>query len=207
MLGGALVGGITGGLQYQRDCSFFRKGCLELGVSEDGSVPATDKFLSDAQKAWFKGAPMENVKEFTVENVPEIHLTGDDGLVTNEAFAKTLPLKVDDVFSGRSVVYFNKDLAFSSAKQLFFTIGHELVHISQFAAMANEPISLIHDVDFRAMSEFHAYSYQNSLGGLELNSFPRDVVTSLAAKFPLYFDCLYYSNFKWTSTASFVYPF
>ena len=106
-----------------------------------------------------------------------------------------------------SVVYFNKDLAFSSAKQLFFTIGHELVHISQFAAMANEPISFIYDLDFIALSEFHAYSYQNSLGGLELNSFPRDVVTSLAAKFPLYFDCLYYSNFKWTSTASFVYPF
>lgn len=73
--------------------------------------------------------------------------------------------------------------------------------------MANEPISLIYDLDFKAITEFHAYSYQNSLGGLELNSFPRDVVTSLAAKFPLYFDYLNYSNFKWTSTASFVYPF
>ncbi len=106
-----------------------------------------------------------------------------------------------------SVVYFNKDLAFSSAKQLFFTIGHELVHVSQFAAMANEASLLAKDLGFMELMEFHAYSYQNSLGGLELNSFPRNIVTSLVEKFPLYFDCLNYSNFKWTSTASFVYPF
>lgn len=106
-----------------------------------------------------------------------------------------------------SVVYFNKDLAFSSAKQLFLTMGHEFVHVSQFAAMVGEPSLLAKNLGFMELMEFHAYSYQNSLGGLELNSFPRNVVTSLAEKFPFYFDCLNYSNFKWTSTASFVYPF
>ncbi len=68
-LGGVLIGGISGGIQYQRQISVFQKGCVDLGVNGGDPVPAIDQFLSDAQKAWYKDAPMNNVKAFTVENV------------------------------------------------------------------------------------------------------------------------------------------
>jgi RHS repeat-associated protein len=61
-LGGALIGGISGGIQYQRQISVFQKGCVDLVVNGGDPVPATDQFLSDAQKAWYKDAPMNNVK-------------------------------------------------------------------------------------------------------------------------------------------------
>lgn len=206
-LGGALIGGVSGGIQYQRQISVFQKGCVDLGVNGGDPVPATDQFLSDAQKAWYKDAPMNNVKAFTVENVPESHLTGKSGLITNNAPAKTVPLSVNKVFTGNSNVYFNKNLAFSSAKQLFFTMGHEFVHVSQVAALAGQSTSLLSQPGFIDLLDFHAYSYQHSLGGLQLNSFTRDVVRGLATQYPTYFNTLGYTNFGWTSLASFVYPF
>jgi hypothetical protein len=69
-LGGAVIGGAVSGIRYQKQYFSFRKGCLELGVNGGDPVPTTDQFLSDAQKAWFKDAPMDKVKAFSVENVP-----------------------------------------------------------------------------------------------------------------------------------------
>ena len=101
-LGGALIGGISGGIQYQRQFSVFQKGCVELGVNGGDPVPATDQFLSDAQKVWYKDAPMGNVKTFTVENVPEKHLIGSyEGLITNNAPGKTVPISVNGILNGR----------------------------------------------------------------------------------------------------------
>ncbi len=206
-LGGALIGGISGGIQYQRQISVFQKGCADLGVNGGDPVPATDQFLSDAQKVWYKDAPTNNVKAFTVENVPESHLTGKSGLITKNAPAKTVPLSVNKVLTGNSNVYFNKNLAFSSAKQLFFTMGHEFVHVSQFAALAGQSTRLLYQPGFIDLLEFHAYSYQHSLGDLQLNSFTPDVVRGLVTQYPTYFNTLSYMNFGWTSLASFVYPF
>lgn len=42
---------------------------MDLCVDAGDPVPATDQFLSDAQKVWFKDAPMNNVNKFTVEKV------------------------------------------------------------------------------------------------------------------------------------------
>jgi len=204
---GAIIGGISGGMQYQKQISLFQKGCVDFGVNSDNPVPATDKFLSDAQKAWYPDAPMSNIKAFTVENVPESHLTGKNGLIPNNAAAKTVPLSVNKVFTGNSNVYFNKNLAFNSAKQLFFTMGHEFVHVSQFAALAGQSTSLLSQPSFIDLLEFHAYSYQHYLGGLQLNSFTTDVVRGLSAQNPTYFNTLGYRNFPWTSNSSFIYPF
>ncbi len=55
--------------------------------------------------------------------------------------------------------------------------------------------------------DFHAYNYQHSLGGVRLNSFTPDIVRGLATKFPKWFSSLSYTNFGWSSSASFVYPF
>ena len=206
-LGGALIGGISGGIQYQRQISVFQKGCVDLDVNGGDPVPATDQFLSDAQKAWYNDAPMNNVKVFTVENVPESHMTGESGLITKNAPAKTVPLSniTTKNLTGMSNVYFNRNLAFSSAKQLFFTMGHEFVHVSQFAALAGQPASIL-TPDFISMLEFHAYSYQNSLGGLQLSSFTRENIIRWSTTYNQ-FNAMNYLSFPWTFNHSFVYPF
>ena len=203
-LGGALIGGISGGIQYQRQISVFQKGCVDLGVNGGDPVPATDQFLSDAQKAWYKDAPMNNVKAFTVENVPSQTQARMDAY---NAPAATKPLSFSKTgkLTGMSNVYFNKNLAFSSAKQLFFTMGHEFIHVSQFAALAGQSSSIL-TPDFLDMLDFHAYSYQNLLGGLKLNSYTREEILRWSTAYSQ-FNSMNYINFPWSFKHSFVYPF
>jgi len=203
-LGGILVGSISGGIQYQRQISVFQKGCVDLGVNGGDPVPATDQFLSDVQKTWYKDAPMDKVKAWTVENVPTKMQQKMDAI---DAPGATAPFinKATGKLTGMSNVYFNKNLAFSSAKQLFFTMGHELVHVSQFAALAGHSRTILTQ-DFYDMLDFHAYSYQNSIGGLQLNSFTRDEILRWSTAYPQ-FTAMGYVNFPWTFKHSFIYPF
>ncbi len=101
---GALTGGISGGVQYQRQNYVFRKGLADLGMDGGGAVPATDKFLSDAQKAWYKNAPMDKIDAFTVENVPK---SAQIAMDNNNAAAATQPIykKISRILTGRSNVY------------------------------------------------------------------------------------------------------
>ncbi|WP_293734171.1 RHS repeat-associated core domain-containing protein [uncultured Parabacteroides sp.] len=170
----AAIGGVIGGLQgmynQNKGLETYRQGCSELNISEKDNLPISDEFLKKAQGAWFKDAPMENVKKFTVENVPD-HI--QQSMVDNKAGARTLALKskITGKYTGMSNVYFNKDIAFISAKQLYYTMGHEFVHVSQYAALAGEVAKTFENKLFGSLIEFHAYSYESILGGKVLNSF------------------------------------
>ncbi len=201
---GTVSGAISGGIQYQRQFRIYQKGCEELGVNGENPVPKTDEFLSDAQQAWYEDAPMKKAIRFTVENVPKSDL---NDLVAKGARASTIALSKGGILTGNSYVYFNENLAFNSAKTLFFTMGHELVHVSQFAALANQSRSLLYKPYFDELLDYHAYSYQNSLGGLKYNSFSNNDVMRLATQYPNYFKSLNYMMFNWTHSASFKYPF
>ncbi len=120
------------------------------------------------------------------------------------------------VLTGNSRVCFNKNIAFTSAKELFNTMGHEFIHVSQFAALAGQPTSLLsqsftyNNEIYRFdqwLLEFHAYNWQSSVNGTNLSAFPPDLVRQIAAKWPNHFKNLNYINFNWTKTSSFNYPF
>ena len=205
---GGVIGGISGGVQYGKQTAAFRKGNGELGVQSGDPVPATDDFLNQAQEAWYPDAPMEHVGKFTVENVPESHLTGKNGLITRGAAAKAVPLSRNGILTGQSNVYFNKDLAFTSAKRLFFSMGHEFVHVSQYASLAGQASSLLRQPGFIDLIEYHAYSYEyNVLGSSNYGGFTPVAVGDLMRQFPNYFHTLSYTNYPWTTTANFIYPF
>ncbi len=202
---GLICAGLNHALHWVAEGVTFVKGCMALGISLTGPIPEglqNDAFLKQAQEAWYKDAPMDKVKAFTVENVPaqqqiDMNYAG--------ASAVTIPENLNGKISGISNVYFNKNLAFSSAKQLFFTMGHEFVHVSQFAALASQQYSLL-TPDFLDMLDFHAYSYQNSIGGLQLNSYTKEELLRWSSLYPQFSD-MNYINFPWTSNHSFQYPF
>ena len=149
---------------------------------------------------------MDKVRAFTVENVPSAVQSEMDA-ANAAGMTRPLSLSISGKLTGYSNVYFNKNLAFTSAKQLFFTMGHEFVHVSQFAALAlaGETRSLLTQ-DFLNMLDFHAYSYQNSLGGTSLNSFTRSEILNWSNKITQ-FNSMGYSNFSWTFNHSFRFPF
>ena len=194
---GAIIGGVSGGLSFRKQAAVFRKGCSDLNIDPAEAVPATDQFLSDAQKVWFPDAPMDKVREFTVENVPEgyFQVSGRE-----DAAGATLTISKKGLLTGYSKVYFNKDLAFTSARQLFYTMGHELVHVSQFAALAGESVeSTTRAEGFFKMLDNQAYTYQTYLGDKTHSPIPTN--------YTKYFNETLWVNFKWTYTHSFKYPF
>ena len=199
-----VISGISGGVRYHKQNLIFQKGCVDLGIDPSAPVPANDQFLSEAQGAWYTDAPMDNVYNITVENVPsEVQIRMDAA----GAPAATRALSSSGKLTGNSNVYFNKNLAFSSAKQLFYTMGHEFVHVSQYAALVGQPVSLLNQSGFKDMLDFHAYSYQNSIGGLQYNSFTREEIKIWMSTFPEYFKLTNYINFPWINNVTFNYPF
>ena len=199
---GALLGGISGGIQGRKEKLIFRRGISELGIDGGGAVPATDAFLSDAQRAWYPDAPMDRVNAFTVEKVPASVQARMDAV---GAPASTRPLSLNGKLTGNSNVYFNKNLAFSSAKDLFYSMGHEFVHVSQFAALAGQSTSILTS-SFYNMLDFHAYSYQNTLGGVRYNSFTRAEIMNWMNNYP-HFNAMNWINFPWTANHLFKFPF
>lgn len=199
-----LLGGISAGINFNKQTAAFRRGNDELGIQSDDPVPATDDFLKKAQEAWYKDAPMESVNKFTVENVSaatqaKLDNAGAGGL--------TARLTRNGILSGRSNVYFNKNNAFTSAKRLYYVMGHEFVHVSQFASLAGQSSNII-TRDFIELMEYHAYSYENTvLGSSNYGGFDKDQVKYLLETFPEYFSKMSYTNFSWTQNHSFVYPF
>lgn len=196
-IGGALIGGVVEGIKFQKQIATFRKGCDNLGVNEGESVPATDQFLFEAQKKWYPDAPMNNVKRFTVEDVPEDFFTSEEAI--NSAGA-TLPIysTSSNKLTGNSYVYFNKNLAFKNAKELFFTMGHELVHVSQYASLVGQQVSLIRTLDFQDLIDLHAYSFECFLGSSNAGAYTSQEIVNLAAKFSSHFGQMNYINFLWT---------
>lgn len=94
-----LIGGINGAIQYRKQMTVFTRGVEALGLDGGGEVPATDGFLLDAQKVWYKDAPMESINKFTVEHVPaDIQAAMDAG----NAPGATRFLHKGGVLTGRS---------------------------------------------------------------------------------------------------------
>jgi len=204
------VNSMPGGLRDRRQDLIFKRGLEKLEINAGDPVPATDEFLSQAQKAWYRKAPMDKIPDnFTTERVPlDIQISMD----RNNAPASTRPIWSDigknKTFSGYSDVFFNKNLAFTDAKTLFHTMGHEFVHVSQIAALAGECASLWTS-SFRAMLDFHAYQFQSTLPPerVGLNSFTQAEMRSWRNTYSRFFQPMGWTNFPWTFHHSFRYPF
>jgi len=207
-LGGAVIGGITGSLNYHKQMGVFRKGNEILGTKPGDAVPATDSFLDDAQKAWYPDAPMENINKFTTENVPDWVFNNNDELgLTSPLIEKNLDTG-EQFLTGKSNVYFSSR-AFSSAKQLFFTMGHEFIHVSQYAIFAGTAWSEVNTQTFRDIMEFYAYNYQGTLmadgvKGANIQIFTHAYIQELSNS--QYFTKLG-GPFSWTYNVLFRYPF
>jgi len=203
-ISGAILGGVFGGVQYMKNMAVFRKGLSELGVNASEVVPATDEFLHKARELWYSKAPMESVYKFTVENVSHNRLSimNDNG-----AAAMTVPLSKGGILTGRSNVYFHHVNAFSSAKRLFHTMGHEFVHVSQFASLAGFSRSVLTPEVIDVM-EYHAYNYEYTfLGSGNYGGFSSSDVLHLSTQYPDLFNSLNYMKFPWTYKANYSNPF
>lgn len=200
---GAAVGGLTGHLRQVKESKFFAEVKKSLGVSPEDAIPATDENLKKLQKMWFPDAPMDKVKKFTVENLSD----GAKAYFEKNPTAGgiTTGLSKAGKYTGNSNVYFNAKVAFSSAKSLFNTMGHELVHVSQLSTLVGESAKFVSQ-NLRGIMEFHAYSFQSRVGSVIGNSFSRGEIRQWMQTYPDFFKSLSANNFSWTTNVKFIMP-
>jgi len=139
----------------------FRKGYEQLGIGDGTSLDPTDETLLRCQQERYPDAPMDNIKIFTVENVPEARLAL---MKKNSANALTIPYYLNGKVTGKSSVYFRQE-AFLSARTLYSTMGHEFVHVCNYITAANYGYTKtnVRDPMFIELTEFWAYSYESSV--------------------------------------------
>ena len=142
----------------------FINKCTELGITPGKPIPNdlhTNAFLKDFQEAFYPNAPMDDIYDFKVAGINK-----DDNF-NKYPFGiggRTRPEQVDGILTGCSNVYFNDDYVFNSPEHLYYTMGHELIHVSQIASLAGESYSLFLDTDFVSVIEFNASLWEHCWG-------------------------------------------
>jgi hypothetical protein len=201
-LTGAAIGGLTGALQYRSTFgknSAFQKGCDEMGVNPNDPATISDQALDNARDAWFEDAPY-NEQSIASEGSYEQYT-----MDLNHAPAMTDPMCSNDIYSGESTTYYNKNLAFSSWKRLYVTMGHELVHANQFEILGNlgnvhysttlgDPILR----GFNNLLELPAYTFQNCMQmNIGMESFNSMTFNFNGWQYTPYFSKLALYNMPW----------
>lgn len=190
--------GIGGWCSKKINVCSFRMGDTEPELSETIPLDATDDVLKYYQELWYPDAPMESIKNFSVESVPE---WAQKYLDNEQVYALTKPsYKLPSKkLTGKSSVYFSNK-AFSSEKQLYTTMGHEFVHVSNYitAASLGFTIDNVNNKAFDELTEFWAYSYQASITGSTMNSFDMELIHN---SFPdELINAFSYFNMDWYKT-------
>jgi hypothetical protein len=127
------------------------KTASKLGIDPGKPIPPelrTVAFVNAVKFLWFRFAP--NPKGIIIKN-----FKGGIGAVD--------PANLFDKFLGWSTMYLHEEKAFTGLNQLFYTLGHELVHVAQFLALKGEDFGM-YDANFRNALDFYARDYTKDLG-------------------------------------------
>jgi RHS repeat-associated protein len=154
---GAFMGGISdiSNALIQRAIVF--SAAKELGIKTGEPIP---KFLRN--KEFVK----HQIKRFHGAKEPDnifiedggSNLT-DDNNVVHAGSVKSHPA-INNKFTGGSDMYLHEKLAFTSLKKFYNVLGHELFHVSQYAALAGQ--NYVSSNSFTNMLEYYANSFSNS---------------------------------------------
>ena len=101
----------------------------------------------------------------------------------------------DGHLTGESTVHLHEDLAFTSLQQLFLTLGHELLHVSQIKELAGFKLTIYNDPPFLNMMDHYAYEFSYFL----LNGSKR---TPFVNDYSEYHARLMHTNFSWSNKKS-----
>ncbi|MCL2311991.1 MAG: hypothetical protein FWC41_05825, partial [Firmicutes bacterium] len=186
---GAFMGGISDVHNALNQRAILFSSAKELGVDPKKALPNSfknSKSLTKAKNLWFRDAPD-----------PIDHIVNSAKTNGNSAAAEA-EVNIYGQLTGRGTIYYHQDKAFTSIGKLFRTMGHELVHISQYAALAGEGYGMLFVPSFRNMLEHYAVNYELSLQGLP----PIDNGYNFSNVYPFY-NQLNYESFSWTNNHSF----
>jgi len=166
---------------------FLYSAARKLGIDPSKAIPEayrTSSFVNAAKALWFPYAPSPS-GGIRITTVPNKRSGAVQGFAT---------LGKDGVFTGESIMFLDKENAFTNIEQLFYNLGHELVHVSQYKALTGERADLFNIPGFEEMLEHNADLFENFIGG----SNPRNFGIDFKALFPDHHQLVDFSRFAWT---------
>jgi hypothetical protein len=170
---------------------FLFSACRALGIDPGKPISEenrTSAFVYAAKMHWFKYAPN-----------PSGGIRIDDGTRTTDENGvirpgSTRPEYLNKLFTGGSSISLNEELAFTSIEQLFYTLGHELIHVSQFKTLAGRPEWLMDELNFRLMLESNANSFVHLvLGG----PYQKTAKLDFENLYPLEYNLVSFARYPW----------
>jgi RHS repeat-associated protein len=195
MASGMVMGGITGGINATAQKGVFDRGCEELGVNPWDPIPEelrTDEFVTKANETWYPHGP----DAYHKVDLYNLHTEDNFGAI------KAHPTLG---FSGKPTIWYHYENAFRSPLQLFTTMGHELVHVSQYAALGAADFStkVLQNKNVVSILDYYARIYSNRIG------IYRDLGSGdWLTRYAQYHEILDGVNFPWTKiNPTFIYPF
>ncbi len=133
------------------------------GLEPGKPLPTNDRFLNNFTDYWYRERSpelFEKIKDYTYNKKPQLAIKRFKN--NPLAHAATNPeVGLNGRLTGFSHVYFN-DNAFSSSRNLYLAIGHELVHVQQYAFLAGSSSTFA--LSAKAVLEVGAYSWQLNVG-------------------------------------------
>lgn len=171
-------------------------------VNEDAPCPLSDSFLQKAQSIWFPSAPMDVVGLLTIEQTPKLK----DNETWDDKGGVTKTNVVNNHFTKPIDVYINGKNVRNSQRRLYHTLGHELVHVSQYKHFIDNDLLAKgygkEGTSENNILEYHAYLYQHHLGGPDGGFTIADAIY-LHDYDPEMFHALNWINFKWAGSCTF----
>jgi len=164
---------------------FLYSACKKLGIDPGKPIPEEFRnaaFVYAAKSLWFSFAPNPS-------------LGFDVTKIVNSYPGLTQALWDDNtnLTTGDSKVFLDRETAFTSLSALFLTLGHELVHVSQYKLLAGTETDLIRSPNFQKMLEYNADVFEHFIGG----GFPRYTNMDFKSLFPDHYKLVDYKNFPW----------
>ena len=155
-----LIYGVAG-FYDRKSSSRLENGLQYAGLNSNDPVPVTDDYLMQMQKLWYPDAPMDHIVAFSVENVPASVLESMNAKNANAQTALQYFKRTGEL-TGKFSVYYS-ERAFKSARQLYITMGHEFVHVSNYISaycLGYNFDQVKQGTPFYELSEHWAYSFE-----------------------------------------------
>jgi len=206
---GGLLGGVSEGLYAMKHGGKFWNGdgmtvdvvnYYEIKdpkeIKVNNPIEATDENLAKYVKDKFPNADLDSITKYSVT---------DEGLNGNLGFAKTTATFDSStnswLVSGKSELRISPRV-FLNSETLHATVGHELVHVSQYKALIGyQHIGGVESIGYKTLREAGAYDFEYRIGGYgamqEFNESYGKLYLGAIRKYPGYKSIVSWRNFDW----------
>ena len=165
--------------------------CAKLLDDDETGDTITKEYIIKAISVWFPKALMP-------KNIGFKHYSNDEVAGTSAIVGFS-----SKMYKGTSYLYVDTSKIANDFFRLFYSLGHELVHVSQYNVLQgtiSPQRGSVEDMALRAIMDHYAYEFEYQLKKkpFVLETDEIDEWTELSTNYPSWVESLNWRSFEWT---------